>query len=470
MKYIYGLLLALATIACTKNEPESLFDSHPDARLQEKMAEYKSVLTDAPFGWQMYYSLGGNVEYMLYELVRFNEDNTVTLFSNESTDLNKPVQSEYVLFAEADIELVFNTFNPNITSYIYPSARSPKGFGGDIEFNFKSINEDRNEVVLEGKVYKGKLVLKKAKENYKDFSKLAQYVNYLAQERTDRYMNVAITAGLDGVSEEKPFLMGLDLSSIARVGDYAFNYKGQFYKGRKMLYFSHSGMGLSSPIMIDGKPVQDFVYNATKKRYEVANSELKGHLVCTNLPQYYVPGMVDEFLDNYALKMKASFGKVNQTYSKMRSVTPHIQRFVLVTDYNQRIPLFDEAGNPVYDEVFNHDYEQGQKLGNGFLFAFEEVDQFYFYFVPMEVEKLNEDRLRFKRGPRSGEICIAKKGDNAEQMASEIRDVKEFNDFISYICNDEGWYITRTIENGQIDWDFYSISNPKEDYFYSRLN
>ncbi len=467
LKNMILLLASLALLgACNDSNFENKFEELPSARVQKEMAKYKEILTSAPYGWKMTYSLGGKVEYMSYQIAYFNEDFTVKLHS-PNPQLPDPISSEYTLRHEADLALVFNVFNENLTIFSYPSRYAPKGYGGDIEFNFKSLDEEKNEIILEGKVYGGILTLQKAKEEYKDFSKLKQFIAYLGQERTARYMNLAITEGLDDASEEKPVNIGLDLSSMARVGDYAFNYKGQFKQGRKMLYFTHEGMGLSTPIEIDGHKIQQFVYNENKKRYEVANSDIKGYLYCTDLPVYYVPGIVDEFLDHYSLWMKASFGQMNSKYRAMKQANPKISSVVFVTDYKRRIPLFNEKGEPILDKYYNHDYDLGEYLGNGLVFSFEGYNQFYFYFVPLEIEKLQGDRLRFKR--KSGDICRPKEGENAESIAQSIAQSTAFNEFVNYVCNEKGWYIKRTIESGQIDWDFVSQANPTKDYFYTRL-
>uniref|UniRef100_UPI0039A5C9C1 DUF4302 domain-containing protein n=1 Tax=Ornithobacterium rhinotracheale TaxID=28251 RepID=UPI0039A5C9C1 len=463
------ILSVISLFSCQDDSFDNKFDQLPDERIQTTLKDYQETLIDAPFGWQLFYSLGGNSEYMAYQIAYFNEDNTITL---HSPDLAKPTSSEYKLRAEADIQLVFNTFNDNLTIFSYPSPRSPYGFGGDVEFNVKSVNEQKNEIILEGKVYKGKLILRKAKERFQDFAKLQEFKKLLNQERTERHMNLAITSGLEGVSEAEPFSIGLDLSSIAKVGDYAFNYKGEFHEGRKMLYFSHSGMGLSTPIVIDGHEIQFFRYNRERKRYEIANSDLEGYIYCTQLPVYFVPGVVDEFLDHYSLWMKASFGKVNQLYREMKSENEEVNSLVIVTDYKRRIPKFDEKGSPILDASFNHDYDYGEKLGNGLLFSFESYEQFYFYFVPVDIEKLAGDRLRFKLNGKQG-VCY-RKGEKgtpvlAPEIAQEIAQGQKFQTFVNYLCSEKGWYIKRTVEAGQIDWDFVSQENPKNDYFYTRL-
>jgi hypothetical protein len=463
IKYIIlFIILGIGLSSCNKNDFENKFDQLPDERMQTTIAEYKDMLTNSEYGWKMTYSLGNGMEYIAYNIAHFNKDNTVSI---KSKLIEEAVESEFKIFSEADIELVFNTFNENITVFSYPNAGAPDGYGGDVEFNFVSISEDKTEIVLEGKVYKGELKLQKADRDLSDFSSIQKYVNYLREQRTERHMNLAITSGL-GATEDEPIVLGMDLSSMATAADYNFNYKGEFYTGRKMLYFDHDGMGLSTPIKIEDSEIQYFTYNEEKSRYELANSDLKGYLYCTKLPTYYVPGVYDEIMGHYSLKLRSSFGQAWDKYIAMKNASPVIKSMVIVTDYKQRIPLFDEDGNNVLDEVHNKDYEFGKHMGEGLLFSFEVYDQFYFYFVPVEMRKLQEDRLAMKR--LSGEFCVVKKGEDPNTVAESIKNNKEFNDLVDYLCNDGGWYIRQTIEYGLIDWDFISQDNP-DDYFITRL-
>lgn len=465
MKIRYIILFVLISFgisSCGKNDFDNKFDELPDERIQSTIKEYKEILTEPEFGWKMNYSLGSGIEYMAYNIVHFNADNTVSIKSKMVDDA---IVSEFKIFSEADIELVFNTFNENFTSFSYPNVKAPNGYGGDVEFNFVSISEDKTEIVLKGKVNNGILKLQKADRDLSDFSSIQKYVNYLSAQRTDSYMNLAITSGL-GATEDKPIVLGMDLSSMAIAADYNFNYKGEFYTGKKMLYFDHDGMGLSTPIKIEDSEIQYFVYNEDKHRYELAKSDLKGYLYCTKLPTYYVPGVYDEIMDHYSLKLRASFGQVWDKYIAMKRANTLIKNMVIVTDYKQRMPKFDKDGNPVFDDVFNEDYTLGKSLGEGLLFSFEDKTQFYFYFVPLEIKKIQEDRVAMKRLP--GEFCVVKKGEDLNPIAESIKGNKEFNELVDYLCNEGGWYIRRTVEGGLIDWDFISQDNPN-DYFYTRL-
>ena len=371
-KFKYIILFVLFGIgfsSCDKDDFENKFEQLPDDRIRSTIKEYKEILVSSEYGWKMTYYINGKIEYVGYNVAVFNEDNTVSLTSKFIDD---PVVSEYKIMSEADLELVFNTFNENLTSLSYPSDGAPDGYGGDIEFNFVSISEDKTEITLEGKIYKGTLKLKKSDTDISNFDQLDENIRLLGEQKTARYMNLAITSGL-GASEENPILIGLDLSSIAAAGDYNYNYKGEYYNGRKMLYFHHDGMGLSSPIEIEDSKIQDFAYNADKKRYELINSDLQGYIYSSKLPVFSIPGVYDELMDHYSLKLKRSNGLVWDKYIAMKNANPVIKSVVVVTDYKQRIPLFDEDGNPVLDESNLHDYEFGKHMGEGLLFSFEKV-------------------------------------------------------------------------------------------------
>ncbi|CEN39052.1 hypothetical protein CCAN12_750024 [Capnocytophaga canimorsus] len=48
------------------------------------------------------------------------------------------------------------------------------------------------------------------------------------------------------------------------------------------------------------------------------------------MPVYYVPGVVNEFLDDYSLWFKASFGQPNTKYAQMRRQLPVIKEWFLL--------------------------------------------------------------------------------------------------------------------------------------------
>lgn len=452
------LLIVCCLGACNQSDFENKFDKSPDERINEDIANLKTKLTEPENGWLFHLVMGDDVEYAVYGIARFENDYRVSLLT---TAYEEATESEYTIFAESDIQLVFNTYNANLTAYATPNQFRPNGYGTDIEYHIKSIQADVIE--LEGKVYKTQLVLKKATEAENDLSVLKENVKRLNKQRTARYMALSITKGLDATPDQ-PKLIGMDCSTYARVAEVDFNHNGIYTQTRKNIFFTHSGFGMSSPVKIGNDSIQYFKYNETKERYELDHPTMEGYIYCDKLPVYFVDGMYDEFMDHFSMKLTRASGKVWDTYIAMKKANMNIKSFVLTTDYKRRIPLFDEEGNPILDDVYLHDYELGDHLGEGFLFSFHAYEQFYFYYVPMEAKKIEEDRVRFIR--KGGEFCTE---DNTDPTIGEtIKNSPEFQAFVNYLCNEDGWLIQKTLEGGILDFDFYSIENP-DNYFYSRL-
>ena len=458
-------LLLIAVMGACESDFENKFDQLPDERIQNKLGELKETLCSSENGWLLTYSMGDGIEMSTYGYAIFNKDNTVKLQLKHVNGAIVTTTSEYKLLAEGDIELVFNTHTLNITNYANPDPqnRRPRGYGADIEFNLKTL--DTEVIRLEGKVYKGKMMLQKAtKEEAEDeFAMLDASRTQLINQRTARYMTLAITNGL-GATTAEPLHIGLDCSTIARVAEIDYNYNGEYNTMRKYLFFTHRGFGLSNPFNVGGEDIQYFKYNEVNKRFELNHPTMEGYIYCDVLPKYYIDGLYDEFMNKFSVKLTRSYGKVWDTYIAMKKNNPVIKSFVLATDYKRRIPLFDDEGNPVLDDVYNHDYKLGEDLGDGLLFSFHLREQFYFYYVPIEVQKIEEDRIRLVR--KTGEFCTEDAKDPS--IGEAIKNNKEFQDFVNYICNDKGWMIRKTQEAGNLDFNFYSLEDPKN-YFYSRL-
>ncbi|MCT4648146.1 MAG: DUF4302 domain-containing protein [Carboxylicivirga sp.] len=453
-----GLFLLIFTGACDNSDFENKFDLSPDERLQERMATFKEALTAPEHGWVFHLDMGNGVDNTVYGIAKFNEDYTVRM----ENEIIPEAESEYTIFAEADIELVFNTYNKIITFFAEPNPNLPKGSGTDLEYNLKTIEDD--QIILEGKVLGTRLRLTKATETETSLEPLKQNVTYLNQQRTARYMSLRITKGL-GASEDQPKYIGMDCSTYLRMAEIDYNHDGEYVDVNKNIFFTHKGFGLSSAIKIDGEEIQYFKYNADEKRYEVDHPTIEGYIFCDVLPYYFKKGLYDDFMDRYSMKLTRTFGKAWNKYIPMKRANENIKAVVITTDYDRRIPKLDEKGNYIISpDTRLPDYSYGDHLGEGLLFSLKDDLQFYFYWVPLEAVKIEEDRVQFIR--KDGEFCT--EDDKDPSIGQSIKDNKEFQEFVDFICNDKGWMLRRTEEYGTIDYDFYSLADPN-DYFYSRL-
>jgi hypothetical protein len=453
-----GLFLLIIASACDNSDFEDKFDLSPDERLQKRIASFKDSLTAPEHGWVFHLNMGNGVDNTVYGIVKFNKDYTLKM----ENEIIPEAESEYTIFAEADIELVFNTYNNIITFFAEPNARLPEGYGTDLEYNLKSIEGD--EIMLEGKVLGTKLKLVKASEEETSLEPLKQNVSYLNKQRTARYMSLKITKGF-GASEDDPKLIGMDCSTYLRMAEIDYNHNGEYIDENKNIFFTHTGFGLSSAIKIDDEEIQYFKYNVEKERYEIDHPSIEGFIFCDVLPYYFKKGLYDDFMDRFSMKMTRFFGKVWDTYIPMKRANTNIKAVVIATDYDRRIPKLDENGNYIISpDTRLPDYSYGEHLGEGLLFSLKDDQQFYFYWIPMEVQKIEEDRIRFVR--KDGEFCTEDAKDPS--IGQGIKDNAEFQKFVNFICNEKGWMIRKTEENNIIDFDFYSLEDPNN-YFYSRL-
>ncbi|MCT4613677.1 MAG: DUF4302 domain-containing protein [Marinifilaceae bacterium] len=453
-------------VSCDDNEVDSLFNQAPDKRIQTKIAEFQNILTSSEYGWKLYIEIKGQIEYVSYNYVKFNDDNTFTIRTNEVKGVG---ESEYVINHESDIQLVFTNYIEQITSYSYPSAQAPKGMGADLEYIFKSVSEDGKVVNLRGKKFNSELRLEKAEKDLSDFSQLGTIATRINNERKGlRYMNLAITSGVEGATEDNPVVLGTDFSTLTKTMDFNYNYKDEFFSGRKMLYLNHDGLGLSSPITIDEKELKEFVYDSEDKRFELKHSDVQGYLFPSKLPQYHVPGVYDELMNKYSLTWRAAFGKAFDTYIPMKKANPSIKSFTICTNYKKRIPQYNDDGTPKLDEVEYHTYVEGEDLGNGILFSMDKLYQYDYIFIPINIEQIASDRIKMSLAGKGKYIHQTKEPKLTEAQVNTILANKELNDFISYMMNKDGWYITKTVEYGQIDWDFISLADPKN-YFFAAL-
>lgn len=476
-KYIYGSLGLLACLlvapSCSK-QYEPRMEKPTDVRISDDLRSLKELLCDADFGWQLHYSLGGRYEYMIYEVATFFDDNTVTLLTNQTEHSEKPISSEYKLIAESGLQLQFSTYNDNWMSFATPTPSSPQGLGADLELNLVSISDDKNEIVFEGKRLKGKMTLRRLEKPIRSFKALDRWRALLDElRRRDNYTTLRITAGLEGISPEKPMSVDLELSPIARIVDFKYNVGEPLVSGRKMLYFDHEGMGFSTPIEVGGKSFQHMRWSAERNTFEIDGSPLQGYIESTSLPSYHLPKMYEDFMNKFSMQIVASFGELNKLSRQMKSTTPLIKQAVLCTQYQQRIPVLDEKGDFVYDEVYNHDYRRGELLGNGLYLCFDDPDQFYGYFIPLEFERVESDVIRFRRSTLPMRVIVDPSGRHSvsedEARAAFERGRKDIDAYIDYLCNDDAWLMRKTQESGRIDWDFLSLKNPRTEYFISRL-
>lgn len=165
MKRIYNILFTLiAVLAFTScsNDIDEVFDKPSAERVNDAIAEYKTVLTSAENGWLMKYYPKANTKYGGYNLLlKFGTDGNVTAMS-DALGADTKATSHYKLEQSASVVLSFDEYNKVIHFFSDPAnpagiGDNGKGMEGDLEFRVLTATAD--SVVMLGKKRGAKIVM-----------------------------------------------------------------------------------------------------------------------------------------------------------------------------------------------------------------------------------------------------------------------------------------------------------------------
>lgn len=165
MKRIYNILftlIAVLSFTSCSNDIDEVFDKSSAERVNDAIAEYKTVLTSAENGWLMKYYPKANTKYGGYNLLlKFGTDGNVTAMS-DALGADTKATSHYKLEQSASIVLSFDEYNKVIHFFSDPAnpdgiGDNGKGMEGDLEFRVLTATAD--SVVMLGKKRGTKIVM-----------------------------------------------------------------------------------------------------------------------------------------------------------------------------------------------------------------------------------------------------------------------------------------------------------------------
>lgn len=447
---------------------------------KEKADELTNILIDSEFSWLSTSFINASSTAKRVLKMQFLKDGKVLI----NSEALAPIPSKYNVKVDGDnISLFIETYAGLIEPRIALDAANPSGTIFNMEFKVKEHTADK--FVLEFNVGEAReLTLTKSTAPI-DFSKRKAMRSKLGAERAEmfkafkatkyaecnKYVTLCITSGIAGASIDNPIKVGFNHSSMTCTTDLAYN-NPSFVKSLSMLVFTETGFVTAHEIELDGKFLSDFKFNVTTNRYELDEEGVEGHFECYPIPQYSIDGTVDGFLNGYSLWMKSFFpssldkmlvdvkADLNNNTCGLKFDVPY-----LVTKYKRREPLFNEDGSPVTLETGEQDYELKEELGNGILFSFTYAYQFYYYFVPLNTEKLGEDRIKFTRA--KAPFVHMKDENHNVPMLAKCNASDALNAFVDKICDDEGMLIIKSELEGSFDFDFRFLKNYNE-WFMAR--
>lgn len=187
MKKIYNILFALIAVlsftSCS-NDIDEVFDKSSAERVNDAIAEYKTVLTSAENGWLMKYYPKANTKYGGYNLLlKFGTDGNVTAMS-DALGADTKATSHYKLEQSASIVLSFDEYNKVIHFFSDPAnpagiGNNGKGMEGDLEFRVLTATAD--SVVMLGKKRGTKIVMTPMAKDA-DWAETISHIDELEQE------------------------------------------------------------------------------------------------------------------------------------------------------------------------------------------------------------------------------------------------------------------------------------------------
>lgn len=187
MKRIYNILftlIAILSFTSCSNDIDEVFDKPSAERVNDALAEYKTVLTSAENGWLMKYYPKANTKYGGYNLLlKFGTDGNVTAMS-DALGADTKATSHYKLEQSASVVLSFDEYNKVIHFFSDPAnpagvGDNGKGMEGDLEFRVLTATAD--SVVMLGKKRGTKIVMTPMAKDA-DWAETISHIDDLEQE------------------------------------------------------------------------------------------------------------------------------------------------------------------------------------------------------------------------------------------------------------------------------------------------
>lgn len=263
---IVVLLLIGFLSSCTDNESEYLFDGSVNQRFEKIKKETIDVLTKAEDGWIGYYSPNDKVGGFAL-LFKFDKNGNVAIKSDYNKGGNDNTIT-YRIDKTLKVELVFESHS--VLHQIYETNRN--GVNGEYVFNILDVKDDK--VLLESTTdfgYGGsgitQLTLTKATKDQWDLTPVYENTPKIADGyNTDKFFRGLFVEGTD-VKESFSYLAGYNNNVINRYATLKKLTKEGVKSTIAPLAITNKGFTFIKPYNVNGKDVQNFIYNEAKNEF-----------------------------------------------------------------------------------------------------------------------------------------------------------------------------------------------------------
>ena len=298
-KYILLAFICLGLQACLFQE-DDLFEKSSANRASENVAELQELLVNVPNGWKMEYYPGTDYSMGGITLLCRFDGNNVTLMSkvgSVKTASGKEASSLYKVTSEESTVLTFDSFNEFIHCFSEPIMGMNTNLEGDYEFVY--MGQEDNKVILQGHRYHNTMVMTPLTQgvNWKD------YIGQLNLIEREAFLKTySLMVG------------GQEVGNAVRTSHlFSLTVEGQTSSSVPFIY-TPEGIRFKDEITIQGKTVQNFVWNKEDMTFTSSDEEAADVVLKAYYPQDYTP--YEDYLGTYYMYYR-EYEKYNEEEDKV---------------------------------------------------------------------------------------------------------------------------------------------------------
>ena len=298
-KYILLAFTCLGLQACLFQE-DDIFEKSSANRATENVAELQELLVNVPNGWKMEYYPGTDYSMGGITLLCRFDGNNVTLMSevgSVKTASGKEASSLYKVTSEESTVLTFDSFNEFIHCFSEPIMGMNTNLEGDYEFVY--MGQEDNKVILQGRRYHKTMVMTPLTQgvNWKD------YIGQLNLIEREAFLKTySLMVG------------GQEVGNAVRTSHlFSLTVEGQTSSSVPFIY-TPEGIRFKDEITIQGKTVQNFVWNKEDMTFTSSDEEAADVVLKAYYPQDYTP--YEDYLGTYYMYYR-EYEKYNEEEDKV---------------------------------------------------------------------------------------------------------------------------------------------------------
>lgn len=298
-KYILLAFTCLGLQACLFQE-DDIFEKSSANRAAENVAELQELLVNVPNGWKMEYYPGTDYSMGGITLLCRFDGNNVTLMSevgSVKTASGKEASSLYKVTSEESTVLTFDSFNEFIHCFSEPIMGMNTNLEGDYEFVY--MGQEDNKVILQGRRYHNTMVMTPLTQgvNWKD------YIGQLNLIEREAFLKTySLMVG------------GQEVGNAVRTSHlFSLTVEGQTSSSVPFIY-TPEGIRFKDEITIQGKTVQNFVWNKENMTFTSSDEEAADVVLKAYYSQDYTP--YEDYLGTYYMYYR-EYEKYNEEEDKV---------------------------------------------------------------------------------------------------------------------------------------------------------